>query len=89
MRRISLLVLLLSLLQNTGNCAVNNGALAIVIDDLGYSRNDFQALLLPEAISFSILPFTPQGKHLAERAHQQGSTGQTVGGEETGAVSRL
>ena len=38
----------------------------------GYNVNDFQALSLPQEISFSILPFTPQGKSLAEKAHQQG-----------------
>jgi len=47
------------------------GNIAIVLDDMGNSLSDFQALSLPEEVTFSILPYTPQGKRLAKIAHQQ------------------
>ncbi|MCW8996523.1 MAG: divergent polysaccharide deacetylase family protein [Psychromonas sp.] len=72
MRLISLLILVITSLQSPSSFAQENGTLSIVLDDLGYSVNDFQALSLPLEITFSILPFTPQGKQLAEKAHQQG-----------------
>ena len=59
-------------MQSPTSFAEKIGALSIVLDDLGYNLNDFQALSLPKEITFSILPYTPQGKHLAEKAHQQG-----------------
>jgi polysaccharide deacetylase 2 family uncharacterized protein YibQ len=72
MRLLGLIILLLTLVQSTSGFARQNGKLSIVLDDMGYSRNDFQALSLPIEITFSILPFTPQGKRLAEKAQQQG-----------------
>ena len=72
MRLISLIILLITLMQSPSCFAEKTGVLAIVLDDMGYSLNDFQALSLPTEITFSILPFTPQGKSLAEKAHQQG-----------------
>ena len=67
-----MIILSITLLQSPNSFAEKTAVLSIVIDDLGYSVNDFQALSLPKEISFSILPFTPQGKRLAEKAHQQG-----------------
>lgn len=72
MLRIQLVVLFLTLCQSIGNCAEANGSLSIVIDDLGYTPKDLQALSLPIAVTFSILPFTPQGKKIAKLAQQQG-----------------
>ena len=72
MRLIKLVIFLISLLQSPASFAEKKGMLSIVLDDLGYNLNDLQALNLPKEIAFSILPFTPQGKHLAEKAHQQG-----------------
>ena len=72
MPRIKLVVLFLTLCQNIGYCAETNGSLSIVIDDLGYTAKDLQALSLPIAITFSILPFTPHGKKIAKLAQQQG-----------------
>jgi len=72
MPNIQIVVLLLTLFQSIANCAESNGSLSIVIDDLGYNHHDLQALSLPIAITFSILPFTPQGKQIAKLAHQQG-----------------
>jgi len=43
--------------------------IAIVIDDLGYRNTDQHALLLPGAITYSILPHTPYGKTIAIQAN--------------------
>lgn len=43
--------------------------IAIVIDDIGYRDTDKHALLLPGAITYSILPHTPYGKKLAIAAN--------------------
>jgi len=43
---------------------------AIVIDDMGYRYTDQQALALPGAITYSILPHTPYGKMLAIKANK-------------------
>ncbi|NQY86730.1 MAG: divergent polysaccharide deacetylase family protein [Colwellia sp.] len=43
--------------------------IAIVIDDIGYRDSDKHALLLPGAITYSILPHTPYGKKLATKAN--------------------
>ena len=43
--------------------------IAIVIDDLGYRNTDQHALLLPGAITYSILPHTPYGKTIAMQAN--------------------
>jgi len=43
--------------------------IAIVIDDIGYRYSDKQALSLPGAITYSILPHTPYGKIIAVKAN--------------------
>lgn len=43
--------------------------IAIVIDDIGYRDTDRHALLLPGAITYSILPQTPYGKKIATEAN--------------------
>lgn len=43
--------------------------IAIVIDDIGYRDTDKYALLLPGAITYSILPHTPYGKTIAIKAN--------------------
>lgn len=43
--------------------------IAIVIDDIGYRNTDKHALLLPGAITYSILPQTPYGKKIAIMAN--------------------
>ena len=43
--------------------------IAIVIDDIGYRDTDKHALLLPGAITYSILPHTPYGKTIALKAN--------------------
>ncbi|WP_413700286.1 divergent polysaccharide deacetylase family protein [Psychromonas sp. KJ10-10] len=45
--------------------------LAIVLDDLGNSKHDLQALKLPTQITFAVLPYTPFAKKLAKQAHSQ------------------
>ena len=47
--------------------------LAIVIDDFGYRvKEDNQILALPIAVTIAILPSSPHGREVAEKAHQQG-----------------
>jgi hypothetical protein len=48
----------------------NTARVAIVIDDIGYRITDEAALSLPGNITYSVLPHTPFGKRLAERAYQ-------------------
>ena len=49
------------------------GRLAIVIDDIGYSRDAGERVLaLPNAISIAVLPFTPHAMALARRAQALG-----------------
>ena len=43
--------------------------IAIIIDDIGYRQSDVAALDLPGKITYAILPQTPFGKILAEKAH--------------------
>lgn len=51
---------------------VNASKLAIVIDDIGYrKKEDNQILALPVAISIAILPDSPYGREMAEKANQQ------------------
>jgi len=73
MRQTTLILLFISFLLQSNICfAEETGSITIVLDDLGYSPNDFSALSLPKEITFSILPFTPQAKRLAKAADQQG-----------------
>ncbi|WP_105188626.1 divergent polysaccharide deacetylase family protein [Pseudoalteromonas sp. T1lg48] len=44
---------------------------AIVIDDIGYQRNDMSALNLPGQLTFAILPFTPYATRFANQANAQ------------------
>ncbi|WP_338883830.1 divergent polysaccharide deacetylase family protein [Xenorhabdus sp. TH1] len=47
--------------------------LAIVIDDVGYRVNEENKILqMPVAVSIAILPNSPYGRKMAEKAHQQG-----------------
>lgn len=47
--------------------------LAIVIDDFGYrKKEDNQILQLPTAVSIAILPDSPHGKEITQKAHAQG-----------------
>lgn len=47
--------------------------MAIIIDDFGYRyKTENQILKLPLPISISILPDSPHGLEMAEKAHQQG-----------------
>lgn len=49
------------------------GQLAIIIDDLGYNQVlGKRAIDLPGDFTYAILPFTPHGHELAERAHALG-----------------
>ncbi len=69
-------ILLTSLLFITSSLiAVSAGAaqLAIVIDDFGYRKQDDNRILeLPPQVSIAILPNSPFGREMAEKAHRQG-----------------
>ena len=63
-------LILLSLVLSTPTIAAQ---LAIVIDDFGYrTKEDNQILQLPTAVSIAILPDSPHGKIVANKAHAQG-----------------
>lgn len=48
-------------------------SITLIIDDIGYNAAlGEQAIALPGAVTFAVLPHTPHGKELAELAHQQG-----------------
>ncbi|PUA28182.1 MAG: hypothetical protein B0W54_17025 [Cellvibrio sp. 79] len=53
--------------------AKERAKLAIIIDDLGYNLTLGQRTTdLPGAFTIAVLPFTPHGRELAERAHKRG-----------------
>lgn len=53
--------------------AAQAGKLSIVIDDVGYSPHEEQAVLrMPTAISIAVLPNAPHALVMATRAHHQG-----------------
>ncbi len=53
--------------------AKERARLAIIIDDVGYNLSLGQRTVdLPGAFTIAVLPFTPHGRELAERAHQRG-----------------
>ncbi|RUO76291.1 hypothetical protein CWI81_07995 [Idiomarina seosinensis] len=45
--------------------------IAIIIDDIGNSRSDLKAAMLPGKLTFAVLPFTPYARAFALRAHHQ------------------
>ncbi len=64
---ISLLLLLM------GSVQASAAKLAIVIDDFGYrTKEDNQILALPTPVTIAILPDSPHGQSVANKAHQQG-----------------
>ncbi|MCE0557348.1 MULTISPECIES: divergent polysaccharide deacetylase family protein [unclassified Motilimonas] len=64
LRLLSVFLLMLSIPCNAAN-------LAIIIDDIGNSEHDFQALKLPSEVAFSLLPFTPQALTIGQQAWAQ------------------
>ena len=47
--------------------------IAIILDDIGYNRvTGERALELPDGVSVAVIPFTPYGHVLAQKAHTQG-----------------
>ncbi|MCE2573522.1 divergent polysaccharide deacetylase family protein [Motilimonas eburnea] len=45
--------------------------IAIVLDDIGNSTLDYQALKLPRQVAFSLLPFTPEALAIGQQAWAQ------------------
>ena len=41
---------------------------AIIIDDIGYQKADPLLIQLPYALTFAVMPFTPQGQQMAALA---------------------
>ena len=64
-RIISFLVLLLSVTP------LYAGRIVLIIDDMGYRKQDKQAFTLPKEVTFAILPHTPYSKTYAEMADSQ------------------
>ncbi len=62
-------VILFALYFST-NCHAEHAKVAIIIDDIGYRTTDEAALNLPGALTYAILPHTPFGLALAQRANQ-------------------
>ena len=63
---------LIVLFSTTAEAAKKPAKIAIIIDDMGNSRADLDAALLPGRLTFAVLPFTPHGRAFALRAHHQG-----------------
>lgn len=69
---LSLIVVALGILLSTQVLAAQ-GKLAIIIDDVGYNLAlGRRSVDLPGNFTIAVLPFTPHGIELAERAHQGG-----------------
>ena len=63
----------LSSLAVLSSLSADAGRLAIVVDDIGYSRAAGERVLaLPKAVSIAVLPFTPHAVALAQRAQAIG-----------------
>ncbi|NND66934.1 MAG: divergent polysaccharide deacetylase family protein [Halioglobus sp.] len=61
--------------EDIAECAPDPAAkrLVIIIDDMGHSlARGRAALALPGKINFAVIPYTPHGVELAERAHDTG-----------------
>ena len=68
-----LTALLMVLVSAPGANAQGAPRIAIIIDDLGYSRQYGQAIVdLPAAVTCAVIPFSPHGQRLARRASQAG-----------------
>lgn len=66
---LSLIILALSCILYTKFSQAQPVRIAIIIDDIGYRYTDKNALSLPGAITYSILPHTPYGKRIALKAN--------------------
>lgn len=66
---ILLIIFSFSLIFSSKLVQAQPARIAIVIDDIGYRHTDKNALLLPGAVTYSILPHTPFGKRIAMQAN--------------------
>ncbi|MED5389710.1 MAG: divergent polysaccharide deacetylase family protein [Pseudomonadota bacterium] len=67
------LLLGLGLLLTLSHAAAQAPRIAIIIDDLGYHRLHGQAIAdLPAAVTCAVIPYSPHGRRLAERASLAG-----------------
>ena len=74
-RRILTLALLLPGLLISSVSGLAAPRIAIIIDDLGYSRQQGQAIIdLPAPVACAVIPFSPHGRRLAERASLAGGS---------------
>jgi polysaccharide deacetylase 2 family uncharacterized protein YibQ len=63
------LLLLTSLTLLAPLCATAKGKLVLIIDDVGYNKQDIDAITLPGAVTFAVLPHTPYSLDYAQQAH--------------------
>ncbi len=52
--------------------SVASGKIVLIIDDIGYHKQDIEAVDLPGNVTLSVLPGTPYGKEYASRARLKG-----------------
>lgn len=66
-------IALLALALLATGASAGQPRIAIIIDDLGYSRQHGQAIVdLPAAVTCAVIPFSPHGQRLARQASQKG-----------------
>ncbi|WP_232849791.1 divergent polysaccharide deacetylase family protein [Bowmanella yangjiangensis] len=53
------------------SCPLYAGRIVLIIDDMGYRKQDRQAFALPAEVTFAILPHTPYSKTYAKLADMQ------------------
>ena len=59
--------------QEPGQNDIQQPAISIIIDDLGYlKKRDTRAIQLPGSITYAFLPHTPHAQELATLAHEMG-----------------
>lgn len=73
LRRIVAFVVALLYLSSAVHADEHRPKIALIIDDLGYERvAGERAIALPGPVAFAVLPHTPRGAFLAEKAHAAG-----------------
>lgn len=73
MAKLLIRLALLAVTLVTAAAQANPPRIAIIIDDLGYSRGNGQAIVdLPAAVTCAVIPFSPHGPRLARQASRKG-----------------
>lgn len=66
---ISTLAIVCCLLSTVSIANDNSPKIAIIIDDIGYRKTDFSALALPGQFTYSVVPFAPYTRTIANAVH--------------------